>query len=51
MVLGLEDDGPSNQDILDKIDKSTEEIKAEINKVMDEVKEPPPRPPTTTPSR
>ena len=38
-VLGLEDDGPSNQDILDKIDKSTEEIKAEINKVMDEVKE------------
>ncbi len=39
MVLGLEDDGPSNQDILDKIDKSTEEIKAEINKVMDEVKE------------
>ena len=28
MVLGLEDDGPSNQDILDKIDKSTEEIKA-----------------------
>ena len=25
MVLGLEDDGPSNQDILDKIDKSTEE--------------------------
>ena len=39
MVLGLEDDGPSNQDVLDKIDKSTEEIKAEINKVMDEVKE------------
>ena len=39
MVLGLEDDGPSNQDILDKIDKSTEEIKAEINKVLDEVKE------------
>ena len=38
-VLGLEDDGPSNQDVLDKIDKSTEEIKAEINKVMDEVKE------------
>ncbi|MER2149579.1 MAG: hypothetical protein ABS987_10575 [Ruminococcus sp.] len=39
MVLGLEDDGPSNQDILDKIDKSTEEIKAEINKVLDEVKD------------
>ena len=39
MVLGLEDDGPSNQDVLDKIDKSTEEIKAEIDKVMDEVKE------------
>ena len=39
MVLGLEDDGPSNQDILDKIDKSTEEIKAEIDKVMDEVKD------------
>ena len=39
MVLGLEDDGPSNQDVLDKIDKSTAEIKAEINKVMDEVKE------------
>ncbi len=39
MVLGLEDDGPSNQDILDKIDKSTAEIKAEIDKVMDEVKE------------
>ena len=39
MVLGLEDDGPSNQDVLDKIDKSTEEIKAEINKVLDEVKE------------
>ncbi len=37
--LGIEDEGPSNQDILDKIDKSTEEIKAEINKVMDEVKE------------
>ena len=33
MVLGLEDD------VLDKIDKSTEEIKAEINKVMDEVKD------------
>ena len=29
MVLGLEDDGPSNQGILDKIDKSTEEIKAD----------------------
>nr|WP_316625139.1 hypothetical protein [uncultured Ruminococcus sp.] len=39
MVLGLEDDGPSNQDVLDKIDKSTEEIKAEINKVLDEVKD------------
>ncbi|MED9970292.1 MAG: hypothetical protein UFA98_09830 [Ruminococcus sp.] len=39
IVLGLNDDEPSNQDILDKIDKSTEEIKAEINKVMDEVKE------------
>ena len=39
MVLGIEDEGPSNQDVLDKIDKSTEEIKAEINKVMDEVKE------------
>ena len=35
MVLGLEDEGPSNQDVLDKIDKSTEEIKAEINKVLD----------------
>ena len=39
MVLGLNDDEPSNQDVLDKIDKSTEEIKAEINKVMDEVKD------------
>ena len=39
IVLGLNDDEPTNQDILDKIDKSTEEIKAEINKVMDEVKE------------
>ena len=39
MVLGIEEKGPSNQDVLDKIDKSTEEIKAEINKVMDEVKE------------
>ena len=39
MVLGLEDDGPSKQDVLDKIDKSTEEIKAEINKVLDEVKD------------
>ena len=39
MVLGLDDDEPSNQDVLDKIDKSTEEIKAEINKVMDEVKD------------
>ena len=33
--LGIEDEGPSNQDILDKIDKSTEEIKAEIAKVLD----------------
>ena len=39
MVLGIEDEGPTNQDVLDKIDKSTEEIKAEINKVLDEVKE------------
>ena len=39
MVLGIEDEGPSNQDIIDRIDKSTEEIKAEINKVMEEVKE------------
>ena len=39
MVLGIEDEGPTNQDVLDKIDQSTEEIKAEINKVMDEVKE------------
>ena len=39
MVLGLDDNEPTNQDVLDKIDKSTEEIKAEINKVMDEVKE------------
>ena len=39
MVLGLDDDEPSNQDVFDKIDKSTEEIKAEINKVMDEVKD------------
>lgn len=35
MFLGVEDEGPSNQDILDKIDKSTEEIKAEIAKVLD----------------
>ncbi|MEE0957900.1 MAG: hypothetical protein UH734_07470, partial [Ruminococcus sp.] len=33
--LGIEDEGPSNQDILDKIDKSTEEIKAEIAKVLE----------------
>ncbi|WP_405356913.1 hypothetical protein [Ruminococcus sp.] len=39
MVLGLDDNEPTNQDVLDKIDKSTEEIKAEINKVMDEVKD------------
>lgn len=39
MVLGLDENEPTNQDVLDKIDKSTEEIKAEINKVMDEVKE------------
>ena len=39
MVLGLDEDEPTNQDVLDKIDKSTEEIKAEINKVMDEVKD------------
>ena len=39
MVLGLDEDEVTNQDVLDKIDKSTEEIKAEINKVMDEVKE------------
>lgn len=34
MYLGI-DDGPSNQDIMDKIDKSTEEIKAEIAKVLE----------------
>ena len=39
MVLGIEEEGTSNDDIIDKIDKSTAEIKAEINKVMDEVKE------------
>ena len=39
MVLGLDEDEVTNQDVLDKIDKSTEEIKAEIEKVMDEVKE------------
>ena len=35
MFLGIEDEGPSNQDILDKIDKSTAEIKEEIAKVLD----------------
>lgn len=35
MFLGIEDEGPSNQDIIDKIDKSTAEIKAEIAKVLD----------------
>ncbi len=35
MFLGIEDEGPSNQDILDKIDKSTAEIKAEIAKVLE----------------
>ena len=39
MVLGLDDNEPTNQDVLDKIDKSTEEIKAEIDKVLDEVKD------------
>ena len=39
MVLGIEEEGTSNDDIMDKIDKSTAEIKAEIGKVMDEVKE------------
>ena len=39
MVLGLDDDGPSTQDVLDKIDRSTAEIKAEIEKVLDEVNE------------
>ena len=39
MVLGIEEEGTSNDDIIDKIDKSTAEIKAEINKVMEEVKE------------
>lgn len=39
MVLGLDENEVTNQDVLDKIDKSTEEIKAEINKVMDEVKD------------
>ena len=39
MVLGIEEEGTSNDDVIDKIDKSTAEIKAEINKVMDEVKE------------
>ena len=38
MYLGIED-GPSNQDILDKIEKSTAEIKAEIAKVLDAAKE------------
>ncbi len=35
MYLGIEDEGPSNQDVMDKIDKSTAEIKAEIAKVLD----------------
>ena len=35
LYLGIEDEGASNQDILDKIDKSTEEIKAEIAKVLE----------------
>lgn len=39
MFLGIEDEGPSNQDILDKIDKSTAEIKEEIAKVLDATKE------------
>ena len=39
MVLGIEEEGTSNDDVIDKIDKSTAEIKAEINKVMEEVKE------------
>ena len=39
MFLGIEDKGPSNQDILDKIDKSTAEIKEEIAKVLDATKE------------
>lgn len=39
MVLGIEEEGTSNDDIIDKLDKSTEEIKAEINKVMEDVKE------------
>ncbi len=39
MVLGIEEEGTSNDDIINKIDKSTAEIKAEIGKVMDEVKE------------
>ena len=39
MVLGIEEEGTSNDDIMNKIDKSTAEIKEEINKVMDEVKE------------
>ena len=35
MFLGIEDEGPSNQDILDQIEKSTAEIKAEIANVLD----------------
>ncbi len=39
LTLGYKDDGPSNQDVIDSIEKSTEEIKAEIANVLNEVKE------------
>ena len=37
--LGIEDEGPSNQDILDALEKSTAEIKAEIARVLEATKE------------
>ena len=37
LIFGL-DDGPSNQDVIDDVNKQAAEIKAKINEVMDEVK-------------
>lgn len=37
LIFGL-DDGPSNQDVIDDVNKQAAEIKGKINEVMDEVK-------------
>lgn len=36
LIFGL-DDGPSNQDVIDDVNKQAEEIKAKVNEVMNEV--------------